>query len=93
MVKVGKYNYERSDKKFKKLKVKVGNRTIHFGDIRYKHFKDKTGLLPKSLNHGDKQRRKNYLTRSGGIKDKDGKLTKNDPLSPNYHARRVLWDA
>ena len=91
MVKVGKYNYERSDKKFKKLKVKVGDRTIHFGDIRYKHFKDKTGLLPKSLNH--EKRRKNYLTRSGGIKDKDGKLTASNPLSPNFHARKVLWNA
>ena len=74
MVKVGKYNYERSEKKFKKLKVKVGDKTIHFGDTRYQHFKDKTGLLAKSLNHGDKARRQNYLTRSGAIRDKDGKL-------------------
>jgi hypothetical protein len=54
------------------------------------HFKDKTGIW-KSLDHGDKKRRKNYLTRSAGIRGKDGKLTKDDPLSPNYHARRVLW--
>jgi hypothetical protein len=55
------------------------------------HFKDKTGLLPKSLNHGDKERRKNYLTRTAKIKDGKGKLTKDNPSSANYHARRVLW--
>tara|TARA_R110002012_G_scaffold288476_1_gene481220 strand:- start:55 stop:330 length:276 start_codon:yes stop_codon:yes gene_type:complete len=91
MVKVGRYNYERSTKKGKKLMVEVDGRTIHFGDINMGHFKDKTGLLPKRLNHGDKDRRKNFLTRSGGIKNKAGKLTKNIPSSPNYHARRVLW--
>lgn len=41
--------------------------------------------------HHDKERRANYLARSAGIKDKDGKLTKDDPFSPNYWARRVLW--
>jgi len=90
-VKVGKYTYERSDKKNKKLKVIVDNKTIHFGDIRYEHFKDKTGLLPKRLNHGDQKRRKNYLTRTAGIKNKEGKLTKDLPSSANFHARRILW--
>ena len=33
----------------------------------------------------------NYLSRSGGITDKNGKLTKNNPLSANYWARRYLW--
>jgi len=90
-VKVGKYTYERSDNKNKKLKVIVDNKTIHFGDIRYEHFKDKTGLLPKRLNHGDQKRRKNYLNRAGGIRNKAGKLTSQDPSSPNYHAIRILW--
>ena len=63
-VKIGKYEYEKSTKKGKKLMVKVNNKTIHFGNINYQHFKDKTGLLPKSLNHGDKKRRDNYLKRS-----------------------------
>jgi len=53
-------------------------------------FKDRTGIW-KSLDHGDDKRRKNYLSRSAGIKDKQGNLTKNDPMSPNYHSRRVLW--
>jgi len=41
--------------------------------------------------HKDSKRRANYLARSGGIKDKDGNLTKNDPFSANYWARKVLW--
>jgi hypothetical protein len=35
--------------------------------------------------------KKNYLKRSAGIKNKSGELTKNDKLSANYWARRVLW--
>jgi len=92
MVKIGKYNYERSTKKGKKLMTEVNGKTIHFGDINLQHFEDKTKLLPKKLNHNDKTRRKNYLTRSAGIKSKKG-LTKNDPNSANYHSRRILWDA
>lgn len=41
--------------------------------------------------HKDPKRRANYLARSGGIKDKNGKLTKNNKLSANYWARKVLW--
>jgi hypothetical protein len=90
-VKVGKYNYELSTAKGKKLMVVVNNKIIHFGASGMEHFKDKTGLLPKSLNHGDKERRKNYLTRTAKIKDGKGKLTKDNPNSANYHSRRVLW--
>lgn len=41
--------------------------------------------------HNDEGRRKNYLARSAGIKDKSGKLTKDDKFSANYWARKVLW--
>lgn len=41
--------------------------------------------------HRDEGRRENYLARSGGIKNKQGQLTKNDPFSANYWARKVLW--
>lgn len=41
--------------------------------------------------HRDPERRRNYLARSAGIKDKSGKPTKDDPFSANYWARRVLW--
>jgi len=97
MVKVGKYNYELSTSKGKKLMVVVNDgkkqKLLHFGAEGREHFKDKTGLLPKNLNHGDKERRANYLTRTAGIKRKDGSLTKDDPTSSNYHSRKILWNA
>ena len=90
MVRVGKYDYTKSTRPDKKLMVKVDGKTIHFGSRRMGHFRDKTGIW-SSKNHNDPKRRKNYLSRSGGIKNKAGQLTKNLPSSPNYHARRVLW--
>ena len=85
------YTYMRSDKKGKKLMVIVNNKRVHFGADGYTHFHDKTGLLPKSLNHDDKARRQSYLARTAKIRRKDGSLTANDPTSPNYHARKILW--
>lgn len=74
-----------SDKKNKKkmVLVKRGDKVklVHFGQKGYEDF----------TQHKDKKRRKNYLTRSAGIRNKAGKLTKNDPFSPNYWARRELW--
>jgi len=90
MVKIGKYNYEKSTRKDKKLMTIVDGKKVHFGNPNYQHFKDKTGIW-KSLDHGDKERRQNYLSRASGIKDGQGNLTKNNPLSPNYHAIRILW--
>ena len=89
MVKIGKYNYEKSTRKNKKLFTVVNGKEVHFGDVRYSHFKDKTGIF-KNLDHNDPERRKNYLTRSAGQRNKKG-LTKDNPESPNYHARRILW--
>ena len=74
-----------SDRKNKKkmVLVKRGDKVklVHFGQKGYEDF----------TQHKDKKRRKNYLTRSAGIKNKSGQLTKNDPFSPNYWARRELW--
>jgi hypothetical protein len=92
---VGKYTYYRSTRKDKKLMTILPDGTvIHFGGDPRKniqHYFDKTGLLDKKLNHLDVKRRENYLNRSANIKNKQGKLTRNDPKSANYHARRVLW--
>ncbi len=54
---------------------------IHFGDANMKDF----------TQHKDPARKKNYLARSGGIKDKSGNLTANNKNSANYWARKVLW--
>jgi hypothetical protein len=90
MVKVGKYNYKKSTRKGKKLMVEVQGKTIHFGSTEFSHYKDKTSIW-ESKDHLDKERKTNYLSRSSGIKNKKGELTKNDPSSANYHAIRVLW--
>ncbi len=90
MVKIGKYDYKKSTNPKKKLMVVVNNKTIHFGSRDMEQFKDKTGIW-KSKDHGDEKRRKNYLTRSAGIKRKDGTLTKDDPTSANFHSRNILW--
>tara|TARA_Y100000114_G_scaffold103557_1_gene96697 strand:- start:284 stop:562 length:279 start_codon:yes stop_codon:yes gene_type:complete len=92
MVKIGKYEYTKSPVKNKKLRVVVKNKTIDFGDTRYEHFKDATGIH-KNLDHNDKKRQQNYLTRSAKQKDGQGNLTANNPLSANFHARKVLWAA
>ncbi len=79
------YKPVKSDRKGKKGMVYVKKdgkkKLIHFGDSSMKDF----------TQHGDKGRRKNYLARSGGIKNKEGKLTKNDKNSANYWSRKVNW--
>ena len=89
MVKIGKYDYTKSNRKNKKLQVKVGNKIIHFGDSRYQHFKDETKLY-SNLDHYNLNRKENYLKRSKSIKNKKGELTWLNPESANYHAIRVL---
>tara|TARA_R100001198_G_C5139791_1_gene154127 strand:- start:180 stop:461 length:282 start_codon:yes stop_codon:yes gene_type:complete len=74
-----------STKKGKKGMVYVmkdgSKRLIHFGDASMKDF----------TQHKDPARRKSYLARSGGIRNKEGKLTKNDKNSANYWSRKINW--
>tara|TARA_R110000782_G_scaffold47511_2_gene104486 strand:- start:564 stop:842 length:279 start_codon:yes stop_codon:yes gene_type:complete len=88
---IGGYTYKKSNVAGKKLSVVVNGKIINFGDSSMDHYKDKTGIW-KSKDHLDEKRRKSYLARSGGIKRKDGTLTKNDPTSSNYHSRKILWN-
>jgi hypothetical protein len=71
MVKVGKYEYDISTRKDKKLMVIVDGKKIHFGNRDMEHYKDKTGIW-EDLDHLDKKRRKNYLARAKGIRNKKG---------------------
>ena len=77
----------KSTKKGKKGQVYVldggKKKLIHFGLSSMSDF----------TKHKDPARRKNYLARSGGIKNKQGQLTKGLKTSANYWARKVLWDA
>lgn len=70
--------------KFSVYVMKDGKkRLINFGDKRYEDFRQ----------HKDEKRRKSYLSRSAGIRNKEGKLTANDKNSANYWSRKVLWNA
>lgn len=41
--------------------------------------------------HKDDERRRRFRARASGIKDGNGNLTKNNPLSPNYYNLRDTW--
>lgn len=84
--------FEKSSRKRKKYSVMYNGRKIHFGDKLFTQFKDTTGLgIYSHLDNLDKKRRKNYLSRAMGIKDKNGKLTYKDKSSPNYYSIKYLW--
>lgn len=77
------YNSTRKDKK--KMVFVLNPKTkrvnvVHFGQRGYCH------------DHSP-QARERYLKRSAGIRDGKGRLTKNNKLSANYWARKVLWGA
>ncbi len=97
MVKVGRFDYQKSNRPDKKLMVVVEKggkkKTVHFGNTKppaNEHFKDRTGIW-KSKDHGDAQRRKNFRSRMSGIKKKDGSRAVDDVFSPAYHSLRILW--
>tara|TARA_Y100000114_G_C11759158_1_gene328545 strand:+ start:1005 stop:1289 length:285 start_codon:yes stop_codon:yes gene_type:complete len=94
MVKVGRFDYKKSTNPAKKLMVEVSKdgkkRTVHFGDRSMGHFKDRTGIW-KSKDHGDSERRKSFRARMSGVRKKDGSRAVDDPMSPAYHALRILW--
>ncbi len=73
-----------STRRDKKMMVFVRNpktgriKTIHFGQRGFKS------------NSSEKSREK-FLARSAGIKDKKGRLTKDNKLFANFWTRRILW--
>lgn len=78
-------------KKYSVYVMKEGvKRLIHFGDSNQQQFFDKIGDF-KDLNHNDEKRRKSYLARSKGIKNKEGELTWKDKNSANHWAIKTLW--
>ena len=83
---------KQSTQKNKKYMVLVNDKWIHFGDSRYEQYRDSTPLkLYSYLDHKDKQRRRNYLLRAKGIKNKFDALTYLDKNSPNYWSIKYLW--
>ena len=71
------------DKKFSVYVMKDGKkRLIHFGNSNYKDF----------TQHKDETRRKSYLARAKGIKNKKGELTWKDKNTSNYWSVHYLWN-
>lgn len=83
-----------SEKKFKKYKIFVNGKWIHFGDKRYEHYAT-SDKIPAKLHiypeHNDEYRRWKYLQRAIKITDRYGNLTYLDKNSPNYWAFHLLW--
>tara|TARA_E500000305_G_C4000451_1_gene227027 strand:+ start:1136 stop:1444 length:309 start_codon:yes stop_codon:yes gene_type:complete len=79
------YKPMKSTRKGKKGMVYVmkdgKKRLIHFGD----------SSMTDKRKGASKAQQKSYLARSAGIRNKEGKLTKNDKNSANYWSRRVNW--
>lgn len=84
--------FVKSNTKFKKYDAIVKNKQndksyrIPFGDNRYQHYKDKTGIgLYSHLNHLDKKRQKLYVARHQHF-------IKNNYYSPGYFSMNYLWN-
>lgn len=85
--------FKRSTKEFKKYMVRTPKgKLIHFGDNRYEHYKDNTGLgLYSHLDHKNEKRRRLYRTRHKGILTKEGKPAYLDREQPSFYSWRFLW--
>ena len=85
-----KVNITKSNKEFKKLRAQFKNpdsgqmNTIHFGDNRYSHYKDKTGIW-KHKDTNDPVRRRLYRERHA----KD--LETSEPITAGILAYEILW--
>lgn len=86
--------------KFRKSKTKdkkydaltPSGKWIAFGDKRYEHYKDSTGLrLYSHLDHNDTNRRAAYRARHKEIKTKDGTPAYLDKEQSAYYSWNYLW--
>lgn len=74
----------KANKKFSVYVMKDGKkRLIHFGDSTMQDFRQ----------HKDKKRRKSYLARAKGIKNKKGELTWKLKDTANWWSTHYLWGA
>ena len=85
--------FEVSNQKNKKYSVITpSGKKIHFGDKRYEHYKDTTGLgVYSHLDHNDKERRKRYRRRHSNILLKDGTPAYKNKEQPSYYSYNYLW--
>ena len=77
---------EQKNKKYNAILRHTSGRLkrIPFGDKRYQHFRDSTGLgVYSNLDHGDIKRQMNYLKRHANTKD--------NLFSSSYFSANYLW--
>jgi len=79
-----KISTNKNKKRYREVTNLSTNETkkIHYGHTAYANYGN---------GHKSTKRRNNYLSRSGGIKDAQGNLTKDNPMSKNMHSRLDLW--
>lgn len=93
---------QKSDRKNKKyMAIYPDDEIIHFGDNRYKQYKDSTNIgIYSDMNHNDKKRRLNYFKRHfpkinwtmDNFAEKREKLLENlDKRSAGYLSAKYLW--
>lgn len=70
-----------SARKAKKFVVCVDGKHVHFGQRGAEDFWD----------HCDPERRRRYLARARGIRDRDGQLTRDRKTSANFWSIHLLW--
>lgn len=97
MVKIRKST--RKNKKY--MAIFPDDEIVHFGDNRYKQYKDGTNIaIYEDLNHGDPKRRLNYFKRHfpkinwnmDTLPEKREKLLSNlDKKSAEYLSAKYLW--
>lgn len=75
----------------KKYTVHYNGKAIHFGDVRYQHYKDKALGLYSHLDHLDKARMQDYRDRHSKIMLKDGTPAYKSKSSPAYYSWHYLW--
>lgn len=80
-----KYTAYIKNKKTKTIKK------IHFGDVRYPQYKDRTNLkLYSYKNHNTRKRMQNYYSRHSGTKTRKNAIKKEVSKNNGYYNARIL---
>ncbi len=80
----------RSGKKY--MSKTPSGKWVHWGDTKYEHYKDSTGVGAWSkLDHNDKERRKQYRARHEKVMTKEGTPAYKDKEQASYYAYHFLW--
>ena len=66
-------------------------RKLHFGDVRYQQYKDRTDLkLYKNKDHNTRKRMQNYFSRHSGTKNRKKAILKEIKNSKGYYTPKIL---